>query len=119
MKRYTFTTQKTMDVLPDGRARIYFDEVLGEEVIEMVPEGKKKPVSEKYAVYSYRAVDIPAGVPVDKAAVVNAIIRAGYSQDAVEAIFRHKLAGEKSDEFKVFNDVAEAAKARAVEILSK
>lgn len=119
MKRYTFTTQKTMDVLRDGRSRIYFDEVLGEEVVEMVPEGEKEPVSEKYAVYSYRAVDIPAGTPVDKAAIVNAIIRADYSQDAVEAIFRHKLAGEKSDEFDVFNKAAEAAKVRAVEILGE
>lgn len=119
MKRYTFTSQKTLAVLPDGRTRIYFDENIGEETVEIIPEGKKKPIKETYTVYSYRVADIPAGEPVNKGSVVNAIVRADYSQDAVEAIFRHKLAGEKSDEFDTFNAAAEAAKARAVEILGE
>lgn len=117
MKRFTFTNPQKLAVLHDGRTRVFFDETVAEETVETIPEGGKKPVSETHTVYIYRAADIPAGEPADKGAVVNAIIRAQYSQDAVEAIFRHKLAGESSAEFDEFNAFAEAAKARAAEIL--
>ena len=117
MKRYVFTTQQTLGVLNDGRTRIYFDEVIGEETIETIPEGKKEPIAETFTTFSYRAAEIPAGDPVDKASITNAIIRADYSQDEVEAIFRHRLAGEDPAEFDEFNAKAEAAKASAVEIL--
>ena len=117
MKRFTFTNPQKLAVLPDGRTRVFFDEVVSEETVEIMPEGGKKPVSETHTVYVYRAADIPAGEQVDKGAIVNAIIRAQYSQADVEAIFRHKMAGEKSSEFDEFNNAAESAKARAAEIL--
>lgn len=114
--KHTFTEPQTLAVLKDGRTRIFFAGETAEEEITTVDEKGKKH-TETHPVYLYRAADIPAGEPVDKGAIVNAIIRADYSQDAVEAIFRHKLAGESSAEFDEFNAVAEAAKARAAEIL--
>ena len=65
MKRFTFTNPQKLAVLPDGRTRIFFDEVVSEETVEIMPEGGKKPVSETHTVYVYRAADIPAGEQVD------------------------------------------------------
>ncbi len=112
MKRYTFANPQTLAVLPSGATRIYFDEKTAEEVITITDEkGKEQAVKQK--VYTYRATDIPAGDPVDKGAIAQAIIRADYSQAEVEAIFRKRLAGAKTDGFDDFNKAAEDAVARA------
>lgn len=116
MKRFTFTNPQKLTVLSDGRVRIFFDEKVEKETVITVDEDGKEH-KDIHDVYTYCAAEIPAGEPADKGAIVNAIIRAQYSQDAVEAIFRHKLAGESSAEFEEFNAFAEAAKARAAEIL--
>ena len=122
MSKYTFTTSKLADRLPDGRTRIYFDETVETEIVVTIDEETGKESKKSYKVYLYRVADIPAGEPVDKATITNAIIRAQYSQADVEAIFRHALAGsgdgkKGADELAEFNTFAEAAKARAMEIL--
>ena len=122
MSKYTFTASKLADRLPDGRTRIYFDETIETETVVTIDEETGKESKKSYKVYLYRVADIPAGEPVDKATITNAIIRAQYSQADVEAIFRHALAGsgagqKGADELAEFNTFAEAAKARAMEIL--
>lgn len=119
MKRFTFTDPRKLAVLPDGRVRIFFDEKVEKETVITVDEDGKEH-KDIHDVYTYRAAEIPAGTPVDKGTITNAIIRADYSQADVEAIFRHKHAGdkgEKADEFEAFNKAAEDAKSRAEEIL--
>ena len=115
MKRFVFNKTKKMDRLPDGRVRVYFDH---QTIRESTASGEDGAQEEIKTLHSYRAADVPAGETVNKGAITNAIIRADYSQADVEAIMRHKLAGVESDEFDAFNAAAEAAKARAVEILS-
>lgn len=122
MSKYTFTERKLSDRLPDGRTRIYFDETVETENVVTIDEETGKESKESYKVYLYRVADIPAGEPVNKATITNAIIRAQYSQADVEAIFRHAIAGtgdgkKGGDEFAEFDAFAEAAKARAMEIL--
>ena len=122
MSKYTFTERKLSDRLPDGRTRIYFDETVETENVVTIDEETGKESKESYKVYLYRVADIPAGEPVDKSTITNAIIRAQYSQADVEAIFRHALAGtgdgkKGGDELAEFDAFAEAAKARALEIL--
>ena len=114
MQRFTFNKAKTLEVLKNGKTRVYFDHQTFRETPAAGEDGTQgSPVT----MHSYRAADIPAGEPVTKSAIVNAIVRSEYSQADVEAIMRHKLAGVDSDEFDTFNAFAEAAKARAVEIL--
>ena len=122
MSKYTFTASKLADRLPDGRTRIYFDETVETETVVTIDEETGKESKKSYKVYLYRVADIPAGEPVDKATITNAIIRAQYSQADVEAIFRHALTGtgdgkKGAEELAEFNTFAEAAKARAMEIL--
>lgn len=113
MKLYSFLERKNTDKLSNGRVAVYFNETSHEETITSEKSGKQ--TSETHTVYLYeRAV---VSTPLDKGRIVDAIIRSRYSQADVEAIFRHKLAGDKSGEFKEFNDFAEGAKARAVEVL--
>ena len=110
MKIYQFTERKKADVLPDGRIRIYFDE---REGVETITHEEEDAENDEHPVYGYQVAECDK---LEKGAIVNAIVRTAYSQSDVEAIFRHKLAGE-DDEFDKFNEFAEAAKVRAAEIL--
>lgn len=111
--RYTFDKQKTADVLTSGKFLVYFDEKIVKEK-DFDEEGKE--IGEHDA-YSYQRVLVDA---LEKGAVVNAIIRLSYPQDAVEAIMRHKIAGDEGAdaEFGEFNAYAEFAKAEADKILN-
>ena len=109
MTHYLFDTKKYADII-GSKAYIYFDEQQVQETVSS-EDGN----DETATVYSYRRAE--ATTPLDKGKIVNAIIREDYSQDAAEAIIRHKLNGD-SEEWDAFNACAEAAKVRAVEILS-
>lgn len=116
MERFTFTQKKTADKV-GGKVYIYFDEQESTETVSHKDEKTGNETEETYAVFSYQRAEIEA--PVSKGAIVNAIVRSRYPQDAVEAIIRHKLAGVESTEFDEFNTFAEAAKERALVILEE
>lgn len=101
MTKYTFTEQKTTDMLRNGKIRCYFDEQVATE--------------EETTVYRYSKVDLSA--PLQRDTLIDAMIRTRYSQSAVEAIMRHKLAGDDEGEFDTFNVYAEQCKADADRII--
>ena len=110
--RYTFDKQKTTDILTSGKILVYFDEKVVKEK-DFDEEGKE--IGEHDA-YSYQRVFVDA---LEKGAIVNAIVRLLYPQDAVEAIMRHKINGdpEAGKEFDAFNQYAEFAKTEADRII--
>ena len=124
MKKYTFNTPQKSVILKDGKTRCFYNETTSERPII-------RPTGEAAAE---QAVDIEG--PVTKGTLTDALIRnatltikdgttqkqAGpYSQSDVEAIMRHKMAGDSgaAAEFKTFNLFAEACKAVAVGILGE
>lgn len=114
--RYTFSEQRRLDHLANGKYRCYFDEEARTEVTTTRNEaGEEESISA--TVYTYRAVDVDEAT---KAAIVDALIRTRYSQSDVEAIMRHKFAGEEGAqaEFDEFNAFAEKCKEDAEAILS-
>lgn len=134
--KYTSDKPLKTVALPNGKIRCYYNEETRERP-EIQPSGEDSgEASEEEPAtktdYIYDAVDIDG--PVTKATLTDALIRnatltikegstekqAGpYSQSDVEAIFRHKVAGDSgaAAEFKTFNLFAEACKATAVQIL--
>ena len=118
MERFTFTEKKTVDRV-GGKVYVYFDEQESVETVLHKDEVTVKETQDSYPVFSYQRAEVEAEEAVTKAAIVNAIVRSRYSQDEAEAIFRHKLAGDESSEFSDFNNFAEAAKTRALEILGE
>lgn len=102
MIKYTFTEPKTTDKLRNGKIRCYFDEQVATE--------------EETTVYRYSKVDLSA--PLQRDTLIDAMIRTRYSQSAVEAILRHKIAGDDTGAFAEFNAFAEQCKADADKILN-
>lgn len=138
MKKYTFDTPQKTVILKDGKTRCFYNETTSERPIirptgeAAAEQGEAEPETE--TEYSYEAVDIEGAVT--KGTLTDALIRnatltikdgttqkqAGpYSQSDVEAIMRHKMAGDSgaAAEFKTFNLFAEACKAVAVGILGE
>lgn len=116
MVRYTFVTQKLTDILPSGKVYIYFDEQEGSETVSHKDPETEEEITETYPIWTYQRAE--SSLPLEKGKLVNDIIRAVYSQGDVEAIMRHKLAGEDDGEFKEFDAFAESAKALANKIIS-
>jgi len=114
MSKYQFFEPRKYDALRNGMFRCYFNEEITSESQESQREGEE-PVTEEITKYTYDAVDVPS---LDYGEIVDAIIRTRYSQSAVEAIMRHKLAGVESD-FDAFNDFAEWAKTEAERIIAE
>lgn len=134
--KYTSDKPLKTVALPNGKTRCYYNEETRERP-EIQPSGEdsgeaseEEPATKTDHIYD--AVDIDG--PVTKATLTDALIRnatltikegstekqAGpYSQSDVEAIFRHKVAGDSgaAAEFKTFNLFAEACKATAVQLL--
>lgn len=102
MTKYTFTEPKTTDKLRNGKVRCYFNEEIATE--------------EETTVYRYSKVDMSE--PIKRDSLIDAMIRTRFSQSAVEAIMRHKLAGEDAGEFDEFNAFAEKCKEDAKKIIS-
>lgn len=138
MKKYTFDTPQKSVILKDGKTRCFYNETTSERPIirptgeAAAEQGEAEPETE--TEYSYEAVDIES--PVTKGTLTDVLIRnatltikdgttqkqAGpYSQSDVEALMRHKMAGDSgaAAEFKTFNLFAEACKAVAVGILGE
>ena len=105
------TAQQRMYLMQGNGLKIYCN---ASTVWVVDEEGKE--IGEHDA-YSYQRVLVET---LEKGAVVNAIIRLSYPQDAVEAIMRHKIAGDEGAdaEFGEFNAYAEFAKAEADKILN-
>ena len=115
MTRYTFSTQKLIDILPSGKVYVYFDEQQDTETTTSKNEETGEEVENTYPIWSYLRAE--SSLPLEKGILVNDIIRTVYSQADVEAIMRHKLAGVDTGEFEEFNTFAENAKLVAVTIL--
>ena len=136
MKKYTFDTPQKSVILKDGKTRCFYNENTSERPIirpsEETAADQLEAEPETETEYTYDAVDITG--PVTKGTLTDALIRnatltitdgtnqiqAGpYSQADVEALMRHKMAGDSgaAAEFKTFNLFAEACKAIAVGIL--
>ena len=111
--RYTFTQQKKYDILQD-KVFIYYDEKESTETVTHIDPETEEETTDTYPIWTYRRAQVEK---LEKGQIVNAIIREEYSQDAVEAIFRHRLDGE-TEEFDIFDAYAEWAKGEAVKILS-
>ncbi|MBQ6029900.1 MAG: hypothetical protein IJL31_00160 [Oscillospiraceae bacterium] len=122
--RYLFSEPRRLEALANGKTRCYYDESISEESISAPAspdaEGEQEEGGDSPAtvtVYSYAAIDIEG--EIDKGRIVGALVRTRYSQDDVEAILRHVIAGDEGaqDEFDAFNTFAEACKAEANRIL--
>jgi len=113
MKRYTFSEQKKFDIVWD-KVYLYFDEESHEETNTWEDEETGEEHTETRTVWTYQRAEMQA--PLEYGRAVNAIIRERYSQDAVEAIFRHKIAGIDEGAFDEFNTYAEWCKGEAKRI---
>ena len=115
-KKYTFTNKKLVDIIPSGKVYIYFDETESTETVTHKDDGTGEETSETYPIWLYQIAE--SSLPLEKGKLVNDIIRTVYTQGDVEAIMRHKLAGEDDGEFEEFNTFAENAKVIANQILN-
>ena len=138
-KKYTSDVPRKMDTLTNGKIRCYFDEELvpKEDIIPAAEEGGE-PQTVTRQEYAYDAVDMEPGF--SRGDLIDALIRNRdahktetdpetgeevdvvfhYTQSAVEAIMRHKIAGTAgaAADFRAFNTFAEECKVEADRILS-
>lgn len=106
--RYSFLNPKTYDALPDGRVRVYYDEVVVTETVTRKDETTGEETTETYPVYTYRAVDVES---FDRSSVIVALIRAEYSADDELAIQRQR--DDKVSDYNTYNAFVEKCKAVA------
>lgn len=106
--RYSFLNPKTHDAIPDGRVRVYYDEVVVTETVTRKDETTGEEITETYPVYTYRAVDAES---FDRNSVIVSLIRAEYSADDEFAIQRQK--DDKPSEYNHYNAYVEKCKAIA------
>lgn len=138
MKKYKSQEPRQMDRLANGKVRYYYNEELGTEtnIIPAQEEGGE-PTEDTHPVHIYDTVDLDKPVTQEtKGVLIDALIRTAtltikegntekqagpYSQSDVEAIMRHKIAGDAgaAAEFRTFNLFAEACKAQAAIILGE
>ena len=110
-KRYTYVTQKTFDMLPNGKFRVYYNEnSYIEEILASDDEGE----TIKQQTYSYNVIDVKE---INKSSIVSSLIREVYSIDDELAILRQK--DSKSEEFDEYDKFAEECKSIADSILEK
>lgn len=107
MKQFTFTERKTYDLLPDGRALVYFNEVQATE-IDTHDDGSE----ETRTVWRYSRT---TAENASRDAIISALIRVRYSTDDELALSRQKDA--KIGEYNTYNAYAEWCKAYAKRLL--
>ena len=112
MQRYTFLERKTYDVLPDGRARVYYDEQVGSESVTHKLPDSEEETTDTYPVYSYKAVEAES---TSRADIIVALIRTSYSQNDELAIQRQQ--DDKPVEHSVYSAFVEWCKAFATHVL--
>ena len=116
IQRYKSSAKKLIDISSSGKVYVYFDEQEGTETANSVNEETGEEIENTYPVWTYLRAE--SHLPLEKGVLVNDIIRTVYSQADVEAILRHKLAGNDDGEFEEFNAFAEHAKTIAVNVLN-
>jgi hypothetical protein len=118
MKYYFSSPQRTC-ALNNGLTRCFFNEEVKTETVTYTDPETEETRTEEQTTYCYDAVDLPT--PVEYGVLVDALVRVQYSQSAVEAIMRHKIAGAEGSEeaFAIFNAFAEACKVEANRILEE
>ena len=123
MKKYQFLEPRQMDRLANGKIRYYYNEETATETITIPAEEEGgEPTVDTHPVYRYDVIDLDEEVtPETKGVLIDALIRTQYSQADVEAIMRHKIAGDAgaAAEFRAFNTYAEQCKAEAARILGE
>ena len=112
--KYQFSEPQRTAALNNGKIRCFYNEEVHTETVETVDPETEEKVTEEVTTYLYDAVDVDA---LEKGVIVDALIRTSYSQSDVEAIMRHKIAGDEGAEFDAFNSFAESCKAEARRIL--
>lgn len=137
-QKLSFDTPRQKDTLANGKIRCYFDEETQQkaDIIPAAEEGGE-PTQTTRTEYLYDSVDMEPGFT--RGDLINALIRSRdahktekdpetgedrdvvfhYTQDTVEAIIRHKIAGTAgaAADFRNFNTFAEECKAEADRIL--
>jgi len=114
MTRYTFSEPKKYDIVWD-KVYLYYDEESHMETNTWEDEETGETYTDTHQVWTYQRAEMHT--PLDYSKVVDALVRKKYSQDAVEAIFRHKLAGtDEENEFDGLNTYAEWCKLEAKRI---
>lgn len=107
-QRYTFTERKIYDALPDGKVRVYYDEVESTETVTTIDRETEEETTVTYPIYTYRAVDADS---LTRSSIIVALIRADYSADDELAIQRQK--DDKPSEYNHYNAFVEKCKAIA------
>ena len=117
--KYQFSERQHLAALNNGRIRCFYDEEVITSTVETTNPETEETTSEEVTTYRYKAVDIDA--PAENGKIVDAIVRTRYSQSDVEAIMRHKIAGDEGAdaEFNAFNSFAEWCKTEAARILEE
>ena len=110
MTRYTFSEPKKYDIVWD-KVYLYYDEESHMETNTWEDEETGETHTETYTVWTYQRAEMHTPLSYDRS--VSAIIRTKYSQDDVEAIFRHKIAGIDEGAFDEFNTYADWCKGEA------
>lgn len=115
--KYQFSQPQRKAALNNGKIRCFYNEETKRELVETINPETEETTAEEVVNYLYDVVDIDS--PAEKGKIVDALIRTRYSQSDVEAIMRHKMAGDEGadTEFDAFNTFAEACKAEAKRIL--
>ena len=115
--KYKFSEPQRTAALNNGLIRCFYNEEIEKEIVETTNPETEETVTEEITNYLYEAVNITG--PLEKGKVVDALIRTRYSQSDVEALLRHKIAGDEGAdaEFDTFNAFAEACKVEAKRIL--
>ena len=115
--KYQFSEPQRTAALANGKIRCFYNEETKTSVEEYVNPETDERVTREVTNYLYDAVDVDA--PAEKGVIVDALIRTKYSQSDVEAIMRHKIAGDEGAdaEFNTFNAFAETCKAEAKRIM--
>jgi len=115
--KYQFSQPQRKAALNNGKIRCFYNEEIKRELVKTTNPETEEVTTEEVVNYLYDVVDIAA--PAEKGKIVDALIRTRYSQSDVEAIMRHKMAGDEGadEEFNAFNAFAETCKAEAKRIL--
>ena len=117
MKRLTFVTvPPRVERLDAQTARVNYNVEVGEETVEAPadPEtGEPGGEPDTHPIYTCQSVNVP--YPVERGALVDAMIRTRYSVSEEFAVLRQR--DTKPDEFAAYNAFAESCKAWASDAL--
>lgn len=106
-------------VLGDGNAEVRFNIQQDTETNPVIDPETGQPTGETETLVIFKAEHALTHYPLAYDELVDAMVRARYSQSAAEAVLRHKINGDEGadDAFDEFNAFAESCKLQAREIM--